>query len=259
MKQGVWLLPTRRRIDKLKSFIEACAKTNMSTPVLILVQKDEFHEMQAAYMALPKPPYWVYYCTESEGLGDKVRELWPLVKDCDWCGLICDDLLPQTYLWDKMLLDNVNGKNVVSCDDGQLAPARMAGAVVWGGELLRTVGYMFPDNFWHTYVDNVWEELGRYTGCWDIRMDVLVSHDHGFNPDTAQDATHHASYSKRSEDEMAYAEWRLIGLLPALRRISEMQGFPLAIAAEKKPGLFDKIKSKLYKPHVKADHQGAPL
>lgn len=253
---GIWLLPTKRRLDKLRTFIEACTKTGVTTPGLILVQNDELVELQAEYAALPLPLGWAIYPTAGDGLADKVRELWPAVKNLDWCGLVCDDLLPATYLWDRLMIDQVRGQNLVSCDDGDQAPHRITGAVVWGGELMRAVGYMFPPCFWHTYVDNVWEDLGRMTGCWDVRMDVLVMHDHGFKADQEQDKTHAAAYSRYSDDERAYAEWRLIEYPSAVQRIYAMQGLKMPAALPKPVGIFDRILSKFYKPSVASNQKG---
>ncbi len=249
MMQGVWLLPTRRRIEKLTRFVNQCIKTGMSTPVIILVEASEYEELKAEYDALPIPAFWKIWVTKADGLGDKVRELWPWVSRMDWVGLVCDDHLPQTYLWDRLMLERMTGKNMVSCDDGELAPYRAAGAILWGGELIRTVGYMIPDTFWHAFMDNVWEDLGRITGCWDQRLDVLVCHDHGFKAEIEQDATHDASYDNYQADEMAYAEWRLTDYIPALKRISAMQGFAAA-APEKKRSFFDNLKSLVYKPRT---------
>lgn len=255
-KQGIWLLPTKRRLDKLRNFLEACTKTGVTTAGLILVQRDELEELQAEYAALPLPLGWAVYATQADGLADKVRELWPLVKALDWCGLVCDDLCPVTYLWDRQLLDLSHPKNLVSCDDGEQAPHRIAGAVIWGGELMRTVGYMFPEHFWHTYVDNVWEDLGRMTGCWDVRMDVLVMHDHGFKAEHEKDKTHAAAYSQYADDERAYAEWRLLEFPSAVQRIYAMQGLKMPPALEKPAGIFDRLRSKFYKPPVASNQKG---
>jgi len=255
MKQGIWLLPTRRRIEKLRQFIEACGRTGMTTPLLILVNENELIEMWDEYSSLPLPACWALCPTKAEGLGDKVREQWPAVRNLDWCGLIVDDVIPHTYLWDRLMIEQVNGKNVVSCDDGKLAPARMAGCVIWGGELMRSVGYMFPPGFWHTYVDNVWEDLGNITGCWDIRMDVLITHDHGFEHVDGRDETFQRSYEKNSEDELAYAEWRMLEFMPAIKRISEMQGFEFKLPKSKR-SFFDKVKSLIYNPRVAEPTQG---
>ena len=259
MKQGIWLLPTKRSIDKLRGFLAACAKAGTVTPGLILVQKQELAELWDGYQTLTLPPGWALYPTEADGLGDKVRELWPAVKSLDWCGLVCDDLLPQTYLWDTLLLEMMHGKNMISCDDGQYAPHRIAGAVIWGGDLMRAVGYMFPPNFWHTYVDNVWEDLGRLTGCWDVRMDVLVTHDHGFLNDVEKDRTHEASYSHNSDDERAYCEWRLVEFPNSIQRIYAMQGLKPLPAQKTRMGIFDRIKSKFYNPTVRPIQKGASL
>jgi hypothetical protein len=40
--------------------------------------------------------------------------------------------------------------------------------------------YMFPPHFWHTYLDNLWEDVGRGANCWIYIDSVLITHAHPF-------------------------------------------------------------------------------
>jgi len=221
-KRGLWLLPSRRRIEKLKLFFTVLP----TTPGVVLVQKDELAELKAEYGALTLPKGWAILPTHSDGLADKCREVWPSVRGLDWVGLGCDDLRPQTQGWDAKLVHRITGRNIVTCDDGVQHDARMSGITVFSGELLRTMGYMFPPNFWHTYVDNVWEDLGRGADCWTYVGDVLVTHDHPFtdqklDPAKADDTTY-KSYGQQARDVQAYQHWLATEKDAVIKRVKEM-------------------------------------
>lgn len=211
MSRGLWLLPTRRRLVKLQAFFDAAMSNGMATPGVCLVQKDELEELKAGYAAIIKPDNWSILPTNGDGLGDKCREVFAAVSKLDWIGLGCDDLRPQTPGWDKTLVDAINEKNIVTCNDGQQGSLRMAGITVFSGGVLRAMGYMFPPNFWHTYTDNVWEDIGRGSLCWTYVDSVLIAHDHPFvngqlDPEKSDD-TSNKSYGQSQRDQQAYANW----------------------------------------------------
>ena len=83
---------------------------------------------------------------------------------------------------------------------------------MFSGPLLRAIGYLYAPGFWHTYMDNVWEEIGRLTNCWTYVDSVLVVHDHAFTDqklDPAKaDETSYKSYGQQQRDIEAYAMWQ---------------------------------------------------
>ena len=220
--RGLWLLPTRMRIEKLKRFFAVPP----STPGVLLVQREELAAMTSSYASLDLPEGWKILPTNSDGLADKCREVWPAVSKLDWIGLGCDDLRPQTVDWDKKLIAEITGKNIVTCDDGVQHDARMSGITVFSGGVLRAMGYMFPPHFWHTYVDNVWEDIGRGANCWTYVGDVLVEHDHPFrnqqlDPALADETTY-KSYGQQARDVQAYQHWIATDKEAVIKRIKEM-------------------------------------
>lgn len=209
--KGLWILPSRRRIQKLSKFFEFATAAGMTTGGVVLVQKDELADLKADYDSIQLPPGWKILPTTGEGMGDKCREIWPAIKNLDWVGLACDDLRPQTYGWDQKLKTFINGRNIVTCNDGQQGNSRMSGITMFSGELLRTIGYLYAPHFWHTWMDNVWEDLGRLADCWTYVGDVLITHDHPFTNQqldpTKSDETTYKSYGQEARDKAAYALW----------------------------------------------------
>ena len=220
MTEGRWYLPTRRRIVKLRAFFDSAA---MSTPGTVLVQKDEFHELRAQYATIDLPSNWRFHLTESEGMGDKFREMWPVIKEGEWMGWLVDDLTAETPNWDTKLIGQLNGKNFVSAYDGGQNPSRMCVPVFSHG-LLNAVGYLYPPGFFHTYLDDVWEFLGRQTKCWLYDPSVKLNHHHGFREGqlTAGDDTERISYSRMAQDKEAFDRWKKYVALQSIQKIKAL-------------------------------------
>lgn len=220
--KGLWILPSRRRIGKLTKFFESAVNAGMTTAGVVLVQKDELAELRAEYDALKLPAGWKILPTLADGFGDKNREIWPAIKNLDWVGLGVDDLRPQTQGWDRILLSHINGKNIVTCNDGQQGNLRMSGITMFSCGLLRTIGYLYAPEFWHTYMDNVWEDIGRGADCWTYVDEVLITHDHPFRPGSVPDETHQKSYGQQKRDSDAYEKWKRLDRDAVIQRIKAM-------------------------------------
>lgn len=213
--KGTWLLPTRGRPQTLARFLKAAVDTGMTTPGLILYSDD------ADIEGVERPLGWSIHRTRAQGMGDKFREIWPVIRDMDWVGWVVDDLVPETPGWDTALISGLNGANVISCNDGLRAPFRMC-APVFSGDWLRALGYLYPETFWHSYWDDALERLGRATDSWWVCMDVVLRHHDAFQTGQA-DATHRASYSRAVEDKAALIAWRRNEMDAAVRRIMALK------------------------------------
>lgn len=221
--KGWWLVPTRgHAADRLPAFLKACRETGMSTPMLLLVDSDDYAANQGAY----------------DNLVDRVREKiaiapedlpkntaaiteWAWKKYCadaDWIGWLGDDLKPETPNWDMRCIEQLTGYNFLSTADGVFAPHKANGATVWSGDLVRAVGYLYPAGLEHYYVDTAWEALGYLTGCWKCDMSIMVRHEH----DLVTGRTDQMSSNKNSHwanDDRVYAEWLSNGRAEAGERI----------------------------------------
>lgn len=184
---GVWLLPTKGRIDNLKRFLSASREMGSATSGLILVNEDELEANRGLYEAV-KPyapsPKWQIIGVKADSYGAAIRAVWPRIKDMQWVGLVSDDLVPCSSGWDTGLVSSLQGWNMVSSNDGWQAQSadinrsRMHGATVFSGDLLREIGWLFPLGLKHIFHDDIFETIGRETNCWQIRPDILVKHLH---------------------------------------------------------------------------------
>ena len=230
---GCWLLPTRGRVSNLRRFLSSAREMGCSTPGMVILDSDDFADNEFAYkqaMALA-PPGWVVRIIENPDrcYGGALRTVWDGVKDMDWIGLVSDDLVACSSNWDVSLVRALNRWNFVSSNDGwqsqtgDIARDRMHGAIVWAGELARAVGWIFPDGLNHIFHDDVWEIIGRETGCWQVRKDILVKHLHealdgkvGPTMDQSSDLWKH--------DQAWYQNWLKTEKDEVVSRVRALQG-----------------------------------
>ena len=98
---------------------------------------------------------------------------------------------------------------------------------MFSGEWLRALGYIYPQGyFWHAYLDDALERLGRATDTWWVCMEVVLRHVDAFQTGIA-DETHLRSYGRMTEDKIDLIRWRRLEMDAAVRRI-------MALKAEKR-------------------------
>lgn len=231
---GKWILPSLNRPHLLKEFFEAYKKSKGSTPGLVLIDKGDFIANQQKYQELELPEGWSIQETNGVTMGDKVRETWDQIKDLDWVGILNDDHKPITEEWDKKIVGQINGFNVIGTNDGPSpdkpwqCTTKLAGGICYSGKILRAVGYMFPEGIHHLYHDDVWGLLVSKAGCGQVLMDVCVHHDHAYKDETKKDSTFEKINSEESwkNSKGAYDKWlrehaaadlqKIIGILPKM-------------------------------------------
>ncbi len=211
---GVFLLPSFNRAELLKRFLESYVATKSTMPGLILVDKAD--PQKEDYLKLEYPDGVKLILTNERSMGGKCREYWDEYKDLDYVCLLNDDHVLETEAWDIKVQAAITGTNVIGTNDGWVAPQRLAGATVFSGKVLRTVGYLFPEFIEHLYIDSVWEYLCAKAQCATILMEVMVKHEHVFKKAQANngnmdhaDKTHLSVYKKdwNNADEVATPAW----------------------------------------------------
>ncbi len=197
------LVPTRRRLGKLRNFCNSAIKTETTCPAILIVDRQDWQDNEEEYKAIEETHFpnrdWKFVITDAIGMGPKVREVWDLhVKGGKWVGILNDDHILVTKHWDKRLINQLNGKNFLTCNDRWNAPLRAAGATMFSMPLMEQFGFpMFPAQIDHLGIDDVFEQLGRQTGCWEVDMSVIVEHHHAFKNQDAVDETHTLVYGKQ--------------------------------------------------------------
>ena len=211
LPEGLWLLPSRNRIAMLDRFFQAAIKARTNTRGVVLVQEDELKANLAEYEKLVKPEGWWIQATAADGMVAKIHEAEPLYMGLQWTGILCDDHVPETWFWDRMLVTAAKqtGK-LVYCDDGSNQRAdRICGGVVIPIGLVRAMGgHIFPLGFNHLCTDDVLEALNLETGFAVRVAGVMVRHLHPWVTGVF-DETHKKAYSEENQkhDIEALKRW----------------------------------------------------
>lgn len=219
--KGFWLLPTRDRVHtNLPIFFRHARETNMTTPGVLLVNKVDYGQNQAAYQALDIPHNWSIMVCLGDDCASKMTEALTdiFTLDVQWVGLLGDDLISETADWDTRVLSQLNGWNVVSTADGAHAPKKMNGATAYSADLVRAIGYLYPPGFIHMYLDDIYEEIGQATGCWTVDMSIMVRHAHA-GLTGKKDGTFAKKNESWDHDDRAFLEWKKNDKGPAVERV----------------------------------------
>ena len=188
-----WFLPSRGRPERLQQALDHLIAAGTSTPGLIVLDG----ESRDRYADLRLPENWTVAFLPNDMGG--VARVWNWCidnhPDLPWYGMITDDLHVRTPGWDVKLIEAAGSKGIASANDGWQANAnvtqgRLHGAAVFGGDLIRTVGYWAPRGMIHNYVDDLWEMIGRQFKCWTTCMDVVTEHMHPGNGKAGLDETY---------------------------------------------------------------------
>lgn len=175
-----WLLPSLSRSFLAQAALESFEETGMQTPGMLIV--DPPHD---GYRDLRLPEGWFSYLpTEGLGMAGAMRAFFELYPRADYYGWLADDMIAVTPGWDERLIEAAGRWNIACCDDDDLArhshirDGVLPGAQVFGGDLVRAVGFWAIPGVQQGGIDDWWMRLTRELGNRVYLDDVLVRHNH---------------------------------------------------------------------------------
>lgn len=200
----MWFLPTRNRRSRCRDTLDSIVANGTSRGVVVQDGCD--------YGRFPVPAGWFLRRTpEHAELGGVLRWAFERFPAEPFYGFISDDMVVKTRGW-ALAMELAAGQwKIASSNDLWKGQQRMAGALCFGGELLRTLGYWVPAGMNHLYIDDVWETVGRELDCWIYRKDVVVEHLHFANGKGEKDDTYNRVRNGQAyagEDQRIFEEWR---------------------------------------------------
>lgn len=200
----MWVLPTYGRPGRCQETLDSIA-VGQPTEGVVIVDGDP----DPAYQALRLPAGWNLFSLSSNlGVCGVLNWLTRQRPHEPWYGFISDDSIVRTPDWSAPLVRAAGPAGFASSADGWQGERRMHGAVVFGGELLRTIGWWAPPGLRHSFVDDAWEALAKGLGNWTRVPSVMVEHRHAWNGKAERDATYDRAYASIGEDERA---WHALG------------------------------------------------
>jgi hypothetical protein len=191
----MWHIPTRGRPERLRSLIAAMKAHGSVEPAVVWTNFDD--SSYDEYMKIELPQGWHFYQMEEgvRGCAAKLRRAFELHPNDSWYGFMADDIGIETDGFEQTLIGAAGLWGIASGNDMARArenvmEGRLNGASVFGGGLLRALGYWVPPDFIQLYIDDVWETIGRSLGNWRTLMDVATTHSFKQYIDTSKmDAT----------------------------------------------------------------------
>lgn len=221
----MWYMPSYNRPQSCKDALDSFVRCGMLDMGLVIVNEDD--PQIDAYMGLELPFGWrVVTIKEGSRSADAHRAAFSLYPNEKWYGVLADDLRCETPGFEKVLVEAAGTANIASANDGWKAPRRMHGAAVFGGDLVRHVGWLAPPGFTHCYVDDVWETIGRDLGIWKVLMNVHTPHLHparqkGWDEGKDADLTYTRANADIDEMRKRFERWIREERDPLYERLAE--------------------------------------
>lgn len=222
----MWVLPTTGRPAAAQAFLDSVAALGFAappTPGLVVVDGDR----DPAYRALRLPPGWrIEFREESAGFLACLNRAFAERPAEPWYGLLNDDFIVRTGGWDHALIAAAGPLGFASCNDGWQADPRnprkrMFGATMFGGDLLRALGWWSPPGMGHCYADDAWQAIAGALGNWTPCLDVMVEHRHVWTGKSEKDATHEKAYSHLEADALLWERFKRQDLGAAVERVRQ--------------------------------------
>lgn len=133
------------------------------------------------YLEVPWPAHWhIHQSNVHLELSGALNALFKLHPDEKTYGFMCDHGRPESPEWATELERSAGDWNIAFCNDyhNRINPRtnqrRLTEATCFGGELVRAIGWVWPDFMVHLYGDDVWEDIGYRLGNLIWRNDVYV-------------------------------------------------------------------------------------
>ena len=148
----MWLLPSRGRPKECQEAIDACTAAGMTSRAVVSIDT-----RISDYPDLVVPKNWTIDRSPLD-MADAMRWALDRFPNDRTYGWLSDDLRPVTEHWDKMLEKAAEPWSIVCCYEGADVRARneMTGAMCWGGELVRTVGWWALPGVRQAGIDDAW-------------------------------------------------------------------------------------------------------
>lgn len=234
----MWALITRGRPARAQVCLESYADTEQTELGVLVV--DGGAEQLEVYRHISIPPnWWQETIGEHLELGGALNDTFARWPDEPWYGFLTDACIAVTPGWEKALIEAAGPWGMSWLDEQYKAGpieeghpeghpvGRMAGPLMFGGELLRALGWWAPPGFVHLYIDDVWEVLARGLGNWRWLQGYLFRHPAPGNPNdrTSRDANHFRIFNGRpyqAADREAYERWRTDEAGDLIKRIKPL-------------------------------------
>lgn len=207
----MWLLATRNRADRVKELIAAMRSVGDVPQVAVMMDCEPYD--------IDWPVHWhIHSSDEHLELQRAWNSLYRLHPNEKTYGLITDHARPKSP-WSAELERAAGQWRMAFCHDNhkrvnpKTGNRRIPAASCYGGDLVRKMGYVWPDFCTHMYGDDALEAIGNelniITFCDSVIVDDLLSKKGEF----PLDDNNRRLYKGKCYvplDAAAFAEWEVL-------------------------------------------------
>ena len=196
------VLPTKNRPKNLERFVHQYYITGATLPVYVVFDAADAWK----YNGVKTPDHWKRI---SAPAGTPIGEIFNLIfkkyPNEDFYGMVADDVLPQTMIWDIVLRDSCLPDRISWGWDG-LQNENLPVHPFIGGDLVRKLGWWAPPGIKHWFVDNAWKSLTLALNNGVYLPNIKMEHLHPVNGKAPTDRTYEEQPS-HGADQAAYARF----------------------------------------------------
>lgn len=217
----MWVLSTYKRPVLAQRFLDSM---HHAGPGRVMIDGGD------PYPELRLPPGWrCNYYSDNIGYLGRCNQAFFEEPNQPWYGLTNDDIIaPDQAFWAERLIAAAGPVGFSSCSDGgwKVNEDFPCGLQVFGGDLVRAMGFWAVPGTRHCYADDAWLDLAkRFPGLWTPVLDIVIQHLHCDNGGMVRDETNHRAYGFTHQDYCAWGavkesgEWsRALDRVAAARR-----------------------------------------
>lgn len=207
------ILPTLHRPESLRRFVDAYNKTCATLPIHVMLDEGNAN----AYKEVRLPEHWKR-CSVPSGsrLGDIFNMVFRRFPDEEYYGMVADDVVPETMIWDIILRDSCLPGRIAWGWDG-IQNERLPVHPFIGGDLVRKLGFWAAPGVKHWFVDNIWKAFADELQCGIYLPQVKMTHYHYVNGMAPVDRTY-SSQPNHIEDKLAHEHFMQNEFLSAVER-----------------------------------------
>lgn len=231
----MWLLPTRGRPAMAQRFLDAALATGMTSPAILLID-----ERGGEYPPMRYSSNWLEVRMKVD-MADAMQWAFTTNPTASFYGWVADDMIPRTQQWDRELIMTAGEWYMAHCNDLDLAlnpnimEGVLSGAMCWGGNLVRTVGWWALPGVQQGGIDDAWIHMfKRLFNLKRYREDVVVEHFHYNNGKRDVDKTDDRirdGIEYINNDLATFSRWRAssspVDLVLKVRHAMRLAGYNL--------------------------------
>ena len=202
------ICPTRGRPSAFKNMLDSFLENSRFARLTVHIDSDdpcveEYREIIKGRCS--------FTIGERENITQIINAKFHMAKPHEFYSITNDDFFYHTKDWDLKLIEEIklHGKYGIAYGNDLLQGVNMPTTSVISGEIARAVGWLQLPSLIHLFGDNVWQFLGKKTGCLHYRSDVIIEHRHWFSKKVPQDEVYRHTNSKAmyDADHKAFVEW----------------------------------------------------